>query len=390
MKNKHSGSINHVPQNRYLWIDSLRGAAMVLVLLQHSYLSVNRSLIPHALDLFIWGITFGAAAAFVSISGVMFSYFLYISPQWRSVYRHYATRAAFLILLVHPVINLMSCFFRMAGKGCAGTNISLLKFILLDFPITDTIGVCMLLAPVFIVQIGTIKRITAIVTMLILTVLIRAFVVSASPELLMLKEALFGSLGDPKLFWVSLVPWFSIFLTGSFLGQAMALLKQGALSISALIHRMKWVGLILIFLSLILTVGYKILKMMLGDMSPQLFIAIYPGQTTTLLPGYLGVITLLLAIIIYRIEILKKYDRFVWFLTIMGRTSLFCYVVQFAVVESIPALFGYKGILGFSGFLIFFVMGLIIMNYISYAYGRLRGWIQKDDYGKLAINIIKG
>jgi hypothetical protein len=362
---------------------------MVLVLLQHSYQSANYSLILPSIDLFIWGVTYCAAIAFVSISGIMFSYFLYINPQWIPIYRHYASRAAFLILAVHPVINLMSCSFRLAGKGYPEGGSHLLKMIFLDFPITDTIGVCMLLSPVFIIRLSTLKRVVFIVTMLIMTIYIRAFITPANPEMVMLKEALFGTLGIPKMFWFSLCPWFAIFLTGSFMGQAMARLKQGTLQFNLLIRKMKWTGSILLLLSLFLTASYKIIKMSLGDGSTLLY-ASYPGQTTTLLPGYLAVLIWLLAAMMHRIEISRRYDRFIWYLSIIGRTSLFFYVIQFAIVESVPAFLGYKGTLGVAGFLFLFVTGLIITSSISYVYGRMRGWIQKNDFAELSRNVSNG
>jgi len=70
-----------IGQNRILSVDVLRGIAMVLVILQHSYLSVNIKAIPPLIDFLLWNITGLAAVAFVSISGVIYSYFMYAGPD---------------------------------------------------------------------------------------------------------------------------------------------------------------------------------------------------------------------------------------------------------------------------------------------------------------------
>lgn len=357
---------------------------MVLVLLQHSYLSANRELIPSFVDLLLWGTTYCAAVAFVSISGMMYTYFLYTQSNLRSVYRRYAARAAFLILVAHPAINVTTYYFRLLViYGDSSMHRTLLERLFLDFPITDTIGVCLLVAPVFIIYFGPVLRGVTILTMLLTTLFFRAFVIPAEPSYLIPAEAIFGALGLRAVNWSPLVPWLAIFLTGSFVGQALARVKQGTLKVSVLIHEMNRAGIALAVCGIILTTSYKLLKMTFGGVwSPNLFLAIYPGQTTTLLPGYFAVLLWVLAALMQRIDISGRYDRFVWLLSIAGRTSLFTFVVQFAVVESVPALLGYKRSLGLTGFLFLFIVGQIIMWFLSYAYGRLRGWFQKNDYAE--------
>jgi uncharacterized membrane protein len=373
----------HVGRNRLLSVDPLRGFAMVLVILAHAYLSVNAELIPRILDMFLWGVTYSAAVAFVSISGTMFSYFLYAQPNWTTAYRRYAARAAFLLLVAHPAINLTSYCFRVAGKGNSSGGLAFLKQLILDFPITDTIAVCLLVSPLFILRMGTRLKAGTIVALLTATPFVRAFLNPAEPHLLMLKEAIFGGLGMPSVFWWPLAPWLAIFLAGSFVGQALARLKQGTLKAFTLVRELNNAGITLAICSVIFTLGYKILKMGFErDWSPDLFLAIYPSQTTTLLPGYFAVLAWFFASLMRRIDISGRYDRFLWFLSILGRTSLFTFVIQFAVVESVPALLDLKGTLGLGGFLVLFVVGLTVVWVLSYGYGRMRGWFSETDYAE--------
>ena len=288
----------------------MRGFAMVLVILQHSYLSADMKSIPPLFDFFTWNVTGLAAVAFVSISGMMYSYFLYTHTHWRLAYRRYARRAAFLILAVHPVINLSSYYFNAAGHGGSAGSFTFLDQILLNFPITDMIAVCLLVASVFVIGLSPFQRAVAIVTMLVSDVLFRAFVLPEEPHWAIIQEATFGGLGLPKVFWFPLIPWLAIFLTGSFAGYALACLKKGALDISALVRGMKNVGIILAVCGVVLTIGYKMLKIAFGgDWSPNLFLAIYPGQTTTLLPVYLALLALLFAALVQRMDISGRYNR---------------------------------------------------------------------------------
>jgi uncharacterized membrane protein len=373
---------------RFLSVDTLRGFAMVLVLLQHAYLSADYARIPHFLDMFIWDITYAAAVFFVSISGMMYSYFLSVKPDWKVTYNHYARRAFFLLLVVHPTINLISAYFRLVDHFGTLTTGELITRIFLDFPITDTIGLCILLAPVFIVHLRPLFRLFLVVAMLVGTELVRAFVIPPDANWHLLQEAIFGGVDLPRLFWFPLIPWLAIFLSGSFIGEGMARVKRGALDVAIFSKHLYRVGIALAVLCLILNLDYELLKLTYGKIwNKQVFLAIYPGQTTTLLPGYLAVIMLYLFFFLNRIDIAGRYDRFSWCLSIAGRTSLFTYVVQFAVVESIPALLGFKGKLGFIGFVTLFVTGMIVMGFISYAYGSYRGWILKNDYAETVNNL---
>ena len=353
---------------------------MVLVILQHSYLSVNTRLIPHAADLLLWMVTHLAAIAFVSISGTVFTYFLCTQSIWKTTYRRYALRAVFLILVAHPAINSARWFFRVTDSI---PPLSFLDSIIFDIPITDMIAVCVLVSPFLILRLGTGLRSLVVVTLWVVAPVAVAFLTSAGPRWVIWKEVIFGAIEDPLVFWWPLAPWLAIFLAGSFAGYALARLKQGELTADSLVRGLKRVGIVLALLGIFLTIGYKVLKMAYGrEWSPELFGAIYPGQTTTLLPGYLAVLAGLFAALLRRIDMSGHYDRFLWFLSILGRTSLFTFVIQFAVVESVPALLGLKEILGLGGFIILFVLGLAVVWVLAYGYGRLRGWFSANDYGE--------
>jgi hypothetical protein len=306
-----------------------------------------------------------------------------LQTDWRLSYRRYVKRAAFLLLAVHPIINLASYYFIVAGKSHSSGFQTFIYIFLFNFPMTDTIAACLLISPVFIIRFSHFQRTMAIVSILVCTAAVRAYVTSANPNLAILQEAIFGGLGDPKIFWFPLAPWLAIFLTGSFVGSALACHKKETLDISELVRGMKKAGILLAICCVVMTIGYKMLKMAFGSVwCLNLFLAISPGQTTTLLPGYLAVLALLLAALVNLIDISRYYNLLFWLLSVLGRTSLFAFVVQFAVIESVPAILGLKGALTLTGFFILFCSGLGAVWILAYLYGRLRNWIAVNDYAE--------
>lgn len=366
-----------IGEKRILSIDSLRGFAMVLVIMQHCFFHVNIEQIPQFVIQILYLVTYLAAVAFVSISGAVFSYSLYHQSNWQSKYQRYALRAVFMLMFAHPAINLANYFFYMVNSE---GSVSIVERLILGFPITDTIAICLLFSPVFILGLDPIARALTIVIILATTPFIVAFILPARPPLVVVKEVLFGTLGEPSVFWWPLIPWLAIFSTGSFTGQALMGVKQGTLSISSFLRGLIKAGFVLATFSVVITAGYKLFKVAYGAYwSANLFRAFYPDQTTTLLPGYFAVLAWLLAGLMYRIDVCGNFDFFLWFLSILGRTSLFTFIIQFAVVESVPALLGFTGSLGLEGYLFLFFAGLSIVWLMSYSYGRARGWITIND-----------
>jgi len=200
---------------------------MLLVILQHSYVNVNISLIAPLFGTFIFTITSLAAVAFLSISGAILSYHLLKQPDWEKAYRRYVAQTLLLFCVGHLAINLINYPFCVIHSSRFTDPLPLLTRLFLDFPITDAIAACILISPLFIVYLTAIWRALFIVALLVVSRFIVVFVDPVSPFLVMVREeAIFGAISELRIFWSLLVPWFAVVLSGSFIGVALSPIKK--------------------------------------------------------------------------------------------------------------------------------------------------------------------
>lgn len=368
-------------RNRILSVDSMRGLAMILVIMQHAYHLIDPAAVQAQLDLAIYTLTRSASVAFMAVSGMMISYFMASRPAWRSVQRRFARRAIFLLLFAHTAIILIRYYY--VPEDRFNEFVSALYY---QYQITDTIALSLLIAPLLLRYLKPSGRLMLIVAMLAVTPLIAALPLPHSNGLAISRIALFGEIIDEHPINVGwpLIPWLAIFLCGSAMGEGLAAARGGSLSIPELIGRMRRMAVILAVIGVVLSAGYKLVKIVYGDVwDPRIFLAVYPSRTTTLLPVYLAFLLWLFSWLLSRIDVHRHYDRAAWFASVLGRTSLFTYVVQFAFVQTIPALLGMRNHINLWEYLLLFIVGLLLTWVCSYAYGRLRGWITRGDFARI-------
>jgi len=368
---------HHVGSNRILSVDSMRGLAMVLVILQHCYQVVDPHRITAISDLIIYLPTRMASVAFMAVSGMMISFFLYSTVDWKRVYRRFAKRAVMLLLVGHAAIHVARYFY----YDPVGLQ-TLLDHILYDYPITDTIALALLTAPFIIRFVGTRSRAMIAVALLAVTPVVLILFRPTGEAALVVRGLVFG--GVPGSHWAvvgwPLLPWVGIFLCGSLLGQALAQVRTGAASLNDLVRQMRRAGTVLMAAGVILTGAYKAAAYLFGPFDPVVFNALYPSRTTSLLPIYLAVLLWTFAYLMAAIDGRGQTGRVAWALSVFGRTSLFTYVNQFIFVHSLPALLGLKWKIGVAGFVVLFLCALPASWLVSFAYGRIRGWIVAGDY----------
>lgn len=373
-------------------LDVARGLAITLAILQHSYLNANFALFSDSSNWFMWTTTNLAPIAFVAVSGAASTYSLLSKSDWCRAYQQVIVRAFLMLTVAHLLINLSSYPWALRQGLLQGSeDLPLIEQLALGFPVTDTIALCLLVSPALVVCFGQRLRAIIIVLLIATTITVKGLADPTSAPFPLLREALFGVLGDfrvsgePKTFWWPLVPWLGVFLSGTFFGEALARFAHGKLDARVLVIQLIRSTAALGICSLFLTLGYTLLKARyLQDWGPEVFRAMYPSRTTTLLPGYLALLTLILAALTYVVDVQGHFDRVLWVLSVFGRTSLFAFVIQFLIVESGPAVIGLTGSLGPLGVLFLFSSSLVLVWLLSYLYGRVRGRVTDNDYAYCA------
>jgi uncharacterized membrane protein len=368
----------YLGKDRLFSVDAMRGTAMVLVILQHCYHLIDPLSVGHSTTLILYLTTKIASVAFVSVSGMMIGFFLVSTTDWMAVYRRFARRALLLLLVIHTAIPVARYFLHESDRTAR-----LVRGILFDYQITDTIAIALLLVPFAIRFMNTVSRVVLAVGLLVVTPIVIVLYQPGSLFGQVLKSALFGGASNAPALAIGwpLAPWLAIFLCGSLMGSALYRVKSGKIGMDSLVKKMRTTGVYLAILGLVLTVIYKILKVeFVGEWSARLFDAIYPSRTTSLLPVYLAILLWLFAYLITTIDIGRRITRLTWYLSVFGRTSLFTYVAQFIFAHSLPGLLGLSGRLNFWMFLSLFAVSITATWSLSYSYGRLRGWIKSDDF----------
>ncbi len=353
---------------------------MLMVVASHAFLLCDMSKLDQWFKANLYLVTQIASLAFMFVSGMIMTYLMHMANDSREVRLKFLKRGLFLIILVHPVLRLVTFVYTDNNQG-------FLDNMIYDHPITDTIGLCLIVAPILIRATGRSLRLGLVIFLLLVTLGVNIWWHPKSGIAEVLRIALFGlDPGSDSAFTVGwpFIPWLAIFLCGSFVGEIYTSVKKGVLRATEAARRLRRWAAILIPTGLALSSCYLLLKrfdpLAWGS---DVLVALYPRRTTFLLPCYLGFMFVVVAYLVLHIDTKGKYNRVYWALSIFGRTSLFTFVTQFLVVWTIPTLFGLKGTLGYAGFAVTVIAGLLACLVMSYSYGRLRQRISKHDYQDL-------
>lgn len=375
-------AVSSKTKNRILTIDTVRGIAMMLIIFSHTRVLIDQSAISPKTYAALVYFTNISTVSFAFVNGVMLSYFFSMGKSWNAVYWRF-TKRALLLLACHPLIKLLSYPVHIG-------EMSFWHYFWIDFPITDTIAFCLLLTPLLARFLSKRARLAFIVLALVLSPAIVAFNRPTTEAGNIIQQFIFGSLWwstKEIAFPFPILPWVAIDLCGSFVGQALAGLQKGSVDASALVSCLRRNAVALFAVSGALLVTYKVAR---GPLAAKVdsawFEVYYPRPTTELLPFYLGVLLLVIAFLLVRVDLRGWYNRAVWFPSVFGRTSLFSYLTQFLLAMTIPSLLGFQGALGLIGFFIAVVINITTVWFASFSYGKFRGWIDENDFEELKAN----
>jgi uncharacterized membrane protein len=348
-------------------IDVMRGSSMLLVILAHTAWLVDRSTAPALPFLALIRFANLASIAFVFVSGTMVSYFLATLDRRRVVLR-FARRAVFLLFVVHPVIWLASWFW-FPGEPSA---------MLRAWYITDTIAACLLIGPALMVTVPAAGRMLLAALLPAAAVVARALWVPDAGIAAVARELLVGSRPSTTLY--PLLPWLAVFLGGSVLGELLAKAGEDRQKFLALSARLKWAASALLGAGVVTVAVYKSSRIVLPNLWNQAWLdAVRPDRTTVLFPSYIGTLLLLLAFVIQRGYGRTGFGRFGWATSVIGRTSLFAFVVQFTIVWSLSAILGLRSSLTLVTIWPMFLFYVALIWSLCYAYGRLSDRVHRGE-----------
>ncbi len=354
---------------------------MLLVVMAHALLLSDHSKLGEWFSSYIYLVTQSASLAFMFVSGMIMTYLMRMAGDSSKARLKFFKRGLFLIVIIHPILRLATFVY-------SNTHHDFLYNMIHDHPITDTIGICLIMAPFLVIATNHRLRLGLIIFMLSLTLAIRLWWHPDSGVAEIIKVGFFGA--DPgsdttlAVGW-PVIPWLAVFLCGSFIGEMYTAIKKQQISHLEAVKRLRRSAVILMSIGLVLSICSLALKRLNPfDWEFDVFLALYPGRTTFLLPCYLSLMLAVVAYLVLHVDAGRGYNRLFWALSIFGRTSLFTFVSQFIVVWTIPTLLGLKGTLGYQGLVITICSALIVCWFMSYAYGRLRNRVTANDYQELS------
>ncbi|GEM_PF-6151381 len=325
------------PRGRVLAIDVVRGLLMCLISVGHGNILLSDSEPNQWFALLISKVTNLGTPAFTCISGMLLGYFEYTHSDFRRIQRKYFIRGVQLITLAHLLITI--------GTYPLRQETSFVEAYLNYWYITDTLAILFMVLPTLVPRLYLPARLSIGIGCLLAWRVVSLFPAPASSVVLVLKELLFGvdAAGRHLLMdTYPLIPLAGLFMIGTVLGNSFGRCwVEGKLEGFVIRLQKKIVPFILLSGSLLgLWIWGKLhAERIWGE---DLRILFYPEKLFSLLPFYLAILFALLAYFIIKIEVNGAFGRQEKFLALFGQNSLFAYVVQYFIIQTIPSLLGWR------------------------------------------------
>ena len=327
-------------------LDTLRGALLILILVTHGFALVAvagmTSTSREAIE-----VLFGVATpSFVLISGTLFGFFLGSRDDLARVFRGYRKRAFLFFGLGH--LLLAAELYPVYGAATG----SFLRFYLSRWYITDTLGVAFLLMPALLPSLRPRYRVALGVALLVASRIDVVLPWARSPQALVVHQVFFGRLiASPRMSFdcYPLIPIIADFMVGSFIGDRLALALGPAFTqrytINDFISETRGWAVRLALLSAVLCGGWALLASRLHG-HRVLQAILYPDRSFSLFPAYLAWYLVALGFLLRYLGGQQRAGRrsapVTWGLGLLGRRSLFVFVAQYFVVQTLPTVLGHR------------------------------------------------
>lgn len=320
-----------VKKKRIEVIDAGRGAAMLFVFLSHfaefyfGYHGKTRLLET------VFNITMIASPSFMLISGSMLGYLYRSNPGGYSRIREkYIDRGLFLLIVAHVLIFIIM----MPYLAYNGHNYKMLF-------ITDTIGFSMIAGSWLLPRLRPSLRLVLSAVLFLASWIAVVELSGSHQHLLFWMEPLTGNLTHQWYDVFPLLPWFALFMSGTVIGERISvyfhnnqlkdmdkMLLKTAISVMGVFVFLQVIKTILRIKGLEVDRGYLGALLFHGRKNP-------PGLSYMIFYGGSGLFMLYVLAVMIRRRVLSA---FIDFLRMIGRNSLFVFILQYFFLISLNVL----------------------------------------------------
>jgi hypothetical protein len=353
-------SLAPAPSRRLPTLDIVRGALMVLIIATHALHGIDPDAAPRSARLGLRYLLSGTVG-FTTVSGMLIGYFLVVkAADMARIESRYRTQSLRLLILAHPLIVL-------ALAGPMAGDISAWEYGVRTLFITDTLALLFL----FVVPVAGRASATARLWIGIALIVVARLLWLVPVEqrgLLLARDFLCG-VGEGEHVLIStyaVLPLCGFFLIGSFVGHHFALAERRG-GLAPLARRLALAACGAIALS-----GLMVAMWAAGKRGVPLLSAdpvrhmLYPDYHLSLYPFYLGTCLLMMAYLVRRHTV----GPVLRFFLIFGKTSLFTYVVQYYVVQTLPWALGWDGAMSAPHLAGFLAVSLGLLFVLATAWNR--------------------
>jgi hypothetical protein len=343
-------------------VDIVRGVLMTLIICTHALANVD----PVSGGVGLTGVRLflSGTVGFATLSGMLVGYFLVAkADDLKRVFRGYAMRALVLTLVAHPLISL-------ALNGPIGGGASFLDFMARSIYITDVLAVIFVTIVPLTPRFSPRARLGAGIA-LIFAARLLILIPAQGGAWLLVRELLAGIETPGPTVLLSTYPLLTIagmFLVGSWLGHRFGIAQRTG-TLPQLSRRFLVSSAGLVVASLVMLALWAVCRWHIGGIdAPSLKKVFYPQYSLTSYPAYLAGVVFLMGLLITR----KSVGPLEGFFLVFGRTSLFTYVIQYYVVQTLPWLLHWKHRMHTWQAALYLAISLPLMNATAAVYDRLK------------------
>jgi hypothetical protein len=319
-------------------LDVTRGWLMIAILVGHAAANLDQSLLSRTTLKGLLPIFRLGTIGFACVSGLLLGSFIATHPDLPRIFARYRQQGLRLLFVVHPILAL-------ALWGPMGNGTSLSEFMLGRWYITDTLALLFVGLVPLLPRLSPTCRLVVGVALMALARPLSYQLGLESRGLQLMQDMLFGTetRGSHVLLdTYGITQIAGIFMIGSYVGHHFGLSNQRG-ELGQLARRLRRAVVPLTLASVVLGGAWVALKW--GPLSsghPFLRFVLYPDRFLSLFPVYMAVVIALIAAICIRSQTRAPghMDRVC---LILGKTSLFTYVVQYLLVQTLPYYLGLRG-----------------------------------------------